>query len=30
MPEHGYVVKELDEIFDFSISTNSGSDKILC
>ncbi len=27
MPEHGYVVKELDEIFDFSISTNSGLTK---
>lgn len=27
MPEHGYAVKELDEIFDFSISTNSGLTK---
>lgn len=27
MPEHGYAIKELDEIFDFSISTNSGLTK---
>lgn len=27
MPEHGYAVKELDEIFDFSISTNSALTK---
>lgn len=27
MPEYGYAVKELDEIFDFSISTNSGLTK---
>lgn len=27
MPEYGYAIKELDEIFDFSISTNSGLTK---